>query len=185
MFVTRPAVGLLTNAGAAVTAGQSVLATDIAAGKLVFAPAAGGSGCAYASFQFEVRDDGGTANGGLDTSAPAVVTSTWRASTARRRTANVTCHHRRHVAYVFTIADFPFSDPNDHAARHVADVIVTSLPAPGSLTPGQPSPSAAGQAVLAATTSRPASWCYTPGQNGVRCDLCYASVLRSGQRRHR
>ena len=44
---------------------------DINGGNLVFSPAANGNGAAYASFTFQVEDDGGTANGGvdLDTSA--------------------------------------------------------------------------------------------------------------------
>src|SRR5258707_11548367 len=34
-------------------------------GKLVYTPLAGASGAAYASFTFQVEDDGGTANGGV------------------------------------------------------------------------------------------------------------------------
>ena len=39
---------------------------DITAGNLVFTPAANANGAAYASFTFQVQDDGGTANGGVD-----------------------------------------------------------------------------------------------------------------------
>ncbi|CAM3548720.1 VWFA domain-containing protein [Bordetella sputigena] len=60
-----PDNGSLTLNGAAVTAGQAVSASDIAAGKLVYTPGATG---ADASFGFQVRDTGGTANGGKDTS---------------------------------------------------------------------------------------------------------------------
>ncbi|MDH3320140.1 MAG: hypothetical protein OEO84_10685, partial [Betaproteobacteria bacterium] len=63
---TLPAAGALTNNGTAVTAGQLVSAADIGAGLLVFTPAAGGSGAGYASFAFQVRDDGGVASGGVD-----------------------------------------------------------------------------------------------------------------------
>ena len=62
-----PASGTLTNNGAAVTSGQSVSAADIAAGLLRFTPVAGANGAGYASFTFQVQDDGGTANGGVDT----------------------------------------------------------------------------------------------------------------------
>ncbi|MBK1724537.1 DUF4347 domain-containing protein [Thiocystis violacea] len=65
-FTTLPAAGTLTLEGVAVSTGQSVSALDIAAGKLVFAPAADASGAPYASFTFQVQDDGGTANGGVD-----------------------------------------------------------------------------------------------------------------------
>jgi hypothetical protein len=56
---------LLLN-GAAVTAGQFVSTADIAQGRLTFAPAPGTVGSPYASFTFQVRDDGGTADGGAD-----------------------------------------------------------------------------------------------------------------------
>ena len=61
-----PAAGSLALNGVTVTAGQSVSATDITAGKLVFTPAANANGTNYASFTFQVQDDGGVANGGVD-----------------------------------------------------------------------------------------------------------------------
>ena len=70
-----PLHGVLTDNGVAVTAGQVVSLTDIAAGHLVFTPAANANGTGYASFTFQVQDDGGTASGGLDTDqSPNVVT---------------------------------------------------------------------------------------------------------------
>ena len=48
------------------TAGQFVSVADINAGLLVFTPAANANGTGYASFTFQVQDDGGTANGGVD-----------------------------------------------------------------------------------------------------------------------
>ncbi len=62
-----PTAGLLTDSGVGVTAGQLVSASDIAAGKFLFNPAANANGAGYASFTFQVQDDGGTANGGVDT----------------------------------------------------------------------------------------------------------------------
>jgi hypothetical protein len=58
--------GTLTNNGNAVNAGDFVLATDIAAGHLVFTPVLNASGSPLASFTFQVQDNGGTANGGVD-----------------------------------------------------------------------------------------------------------------------
>ena len=63
---TLPTAGSLTLSGAAVTAGQTITAADIAASKLVFMPVANANGAAYASFTFQVQDDGGTSNGGVD-----------------------------------------------------------------------------------------------------------------------
>src|SRR6185312_381273 len=64
-ITTLPAAGTLTDNNVAVTAGQFVTAADIAGGKLVFTPAANANGTGYASFTFQVQDDGGTANGGV------------------------------------------------------------------------------------------------------------------------
>ena len=61
-----PAAGQLLLGGVAVTAGEIVAAADIAAGKLTFAPGANENGAGYAGFTFQVQDDGGTANGGVD-----------------------------------------------------------------------------------------------------------------------
>jgi hypothetical protein len=59
-------VGTLTLGVSAVTAGQSISAASIAAGDLKFTPAPNANGAAHASFTFQVQDDGGTANGGVD-----------------------------------------------------------------------------------------------------------------------
>src|SRR5437764_895892 len=68
---TLPAAGTLKYNGTAITAAQvtagfEVSAADITAGKLTFEPAANANGSGYASFTFQVRDDGTTANGGVD-----------------------------------------------------------------------------------------------------------------------
>jgi VCBS repeat-containing protein len=62
-----PQFGKLTDAGVNVSAGDSISAADIAAGKLVFTPSPLISGNDN-KFIFQVQDDGGTANGGVDTS---------------------------------------------------------------------------------------------------------------------
>ena len=74
IFATLPGAGTITDNGAAVMAGQAVAAIDIVQGKLVYTPAANGSGTPYATFSFAVQNSGGTANGGLDTSASATAT---------------------------------------------------------------------------------------------------------------
>ncbi len=66
---TLPALGALTLNGIAVTAGQSITVADINAGLLVFTPVADGNGTNYSNFTFQVQDNGGTANGGVDLDA--------------------------------------------------------------------------------------------------------------------
>ncbi|AOU94548.1 type I secretion systemsecreted agglutinin RTX [Achromobacter ruhlandii] len=66
VIITRlPTDGTLTLNGQAVSINTVVSAADIAAGKLVYTPSAAGQDT---SFGFQVRDNGGTANGGKDTS---------------------------------------------------------------------------------------------------------------------
>ncbi|CUK22706.1 Hemolysin IA [Achromobacter xylosoxidans] len=66
VIITRlPTDGTLTLNGQVVSVNTVVSAADIAAGKLVYTPSASGQDT---SFGFQVRDDGGTANGGKDTS---------------------------------------------------------------------------------------------------------------------
>ena len=66
-IASLPGVGTLAvTGGPPLSAGNSVLVTDITAGKLTFTPAANASGTPYASFTFQVQDDGGTTSGGVD-----------------------------------------------------------------------------------------------------------------------
>jgi hypothetical protein len=60
-----PTVGLLSDNGVAVKIGQLVSAADIAAGKFVY-QAASQSTAAHVDILFQVKDDGGVANGGID-----------------------------------------------------------------------------------------------------------------------
>ena len=65
-IMTIPAAGSLQDNGSAVAARQFISVSDINSGKLVFIPAPNGVGTAYASFTFQVEDDGGTLNGGAN-----------------------------------------------------------------------------------------------------------------------
>ena len=69
---TVPTVGRLLyitagGAAVAVTVNQVITAADITAGKLIYKPTPGAGDPAIGSFTFQVHDDGGTANGGVDT----------------------------------------------------------------------------------------------------------------------
>ena len=67
VIATLPAAGSLTNGGAAVAVGQVIPVADLNAGLLKFTPAADANRAGYTSFTFQVRDDGGTVAGGIDT----------------------------------------------------------------------------------------------------------------------
>jgi hypothetical protein len=69
IITSLPLAGTLRLSGVAVTEGQAIAVANL--GNLVYAPAANGNGAGYASFGFKVRDNGGTANGGVDTSVNA------------------------------------------------------------------------------------------------------------------
>src|SRR5205823_3031395 len=58
--------GTLRDDGVAVTVGQVIAVADISANKLTFDPVADANGSPYATFTFQVKDDGGIANGGVD-----------------------------------------------------------------------------------------------------------------------
>ncbi|MEO8859437.1 MAG: DUF4347 domain-containing protein, partial [Burkholderiaceae bacterium] len=131
---TVPASGSLALSGFTVTVGQFVAAADIAAGKLQFTPAANANGAGYASFGFQVQDDGGTANGGADLDA-VVRTMTLNVSAVNDAPVGTskTVSTNEDTAYVFTISDFGFNDPNDTPANALANVKISTLPAAGSL----------------------------------------------------
>ena len=65
-----PSVGTLLLNGKVIKSGQEISAEDLAGGKLVFLPGAGNASdnSGSSSFDFRVRDNGGTADGGQDIS---------------------------------------------------------------------------------------------------------------------
>ena len=65
-ITTLETAGSLKLNGVDVTLGQVISAADINAGLLTFTAAQNANGAAYASFTFQVQDNGGTANGGID-----------------------------------------------------------------------------------------------------------------------
>jgi predicted outer membrane repeat protein len=131
-----PGAGSLTLDGAAVTAGQFVGASDIAAGKLVFTPVVDANGVNHASFTFRARDAGGTANGGVDEDASA---NTLRVDVKAVNDAPVGADWRAEVPaerFVLRPADFDFSDVD---GQTLAALRIDSLPAEGRLLlAGQP-----------------------------------------------
>ena len=106
---------------------------------LTFTPAPDGYGSPYASFTFQVQDDGGTANGGADLD-PTPKTMTLHVTEASPNHAPVGAANTVILAedtpYVFTAADFGFTDPDDSPPNRFAAVKITSLPAAGTLRSG-------------------------------------------------
>jgi hypothetical protein len=134
-ITTLPAAGTLTNNNVAVTAGQSISVADITGGKLKFTPAADGSGSPYASFTFQVQDDGTTNNGGVDLDqSPNTMTINVTAVNDAPAGADNTVTTNEDTAYTFTTTDFGFTDPNDTPANTLLAVKITTLPAAGTLT---------------------------------------------------
>ncbi|MBC7701952.1 MAG: hypothetical protein H7225_16330 [Massilia sp.] len=134
-ITTLPGAGSLTLNGMAVNAGDFILASDIAAGKLVYTPVANGNGSGYASFTFQVQDNGGTANGGVDLDAtPRTMTVDVTAVNDAPVGADNTVTAREDTAYTFGTADFGFADPNDAPANTLLSVKITTLPSAGTLT---------------------------------------------------
>ncbi|MDB5696105.1 MAG: tandem-95 repeat protein, partial [Sphingomonas bacterium] len=68
LITTLPSDGVLRLNGVAITAaGTFVTEAQITAGQLVFAADANENGTPYGNFTFQVRDNGGTSGGGVDT----------------------------------------------------------------------------------------------------------------------
>jgi hypothetical protein len=65
-ITTLPGAGTLTNNGNPVAVNDVISAADIIGGLLVYTPALNGNGAGYANFNFQVQDNGGTLNGGID-----------------------------------------------------------------------------------------------------------------------
>ena len=130
-----PGAGSLTLTGIAVSAGQTVLASDIASNRLRFTPAANANGAGYTSFGFQVQDDGTTANGGVDTDlTPRVMTIDVTAVNDAPMGASKTVTTLEDTPYTFTVADFGFTDPIDASANNFVAVTIATLPGAGSLT---------------------------------------------------
>src|SRR5262249_35120209 len=128
---TLPGTGALTLNGAAVPAGQLITAAEIAGGMLKFSPAANAVTPSATSFKFRVKDDGGTANGGIDTDPLArTLTIQVLAGPNQMPTGNdhTITSAREDVAYTIGVSDFPFADADNNA---LAAVKVTTVPASG------------------------------------------------------
>ena len=133
-ITTLPTSGILKDNGVPVLAGAFVPVADITGGLLTFTPAANANGLANSSFTFQVQDNGGTANGGvnLDQSPNTITFNVTSVNDAPVGTPG-TVTTLEDTAYTFATSDFGFTDPNDTPTNALKAVEITTLPANGSL----------------------------------------------------
>jgi len=106
-------------------------------GSLTYDPAANGAGSPYTTFTFQVQDNGGTSNGGidLDQSANTITFNVTGVNDAPAGT-DKTITFNEDTTYTFASGDFGFTDPNDNPANSLQAVKITSLPGAGTLKLG-------------------------------------------------
>jgi VCBS repeat-containing protein len=122
-----PAGSSLNLSGVAVSAGAEISAADIAAGNLVFTPAADANGLGYANIAFSVSD--GTAYSSTSNALTFDVTSVNDAPVG----ADSTISLAEDSSYVLTVNDFGYSDVEGDALVSVR-IDSLNLPAGSSLT---------------------------------------------------
>src|SRR5262249_53116232 len=133
-ITTLPGVGTLKNNNLAVGAGQVIPVSDITAGNLKFTPTAGTSGSPYTTFTFQVSDNGGTANAGVDTDqSPNTLTINVTPVNSAPSGTDGSATTLEDTPLTLNAANFGFSDPNDSPPNLLAAVKVTTLPALGTL----------------------------------------------------
>ncbi len=134
-IVTLPAKGILSLGGKAVAVNQEIPIAAIRAGKLAYLPPKNAAGDAFAKFTFRNRDNGGKQGGGNDV-AVAANTITFQikpvsdAPTGKDKTIAIAEDSDYAIGYF----DFGFSDPSDSPANAFSSLLITSLPARGTLT---------------------------------------------------
>ncbi|MEZ5902947.1 MAG: Ig-like domain-containing protein [Alphaproteobacteria bacterium] len=127
-----PTNGILELSGVAVTAGQEIAVADIP--NLFFTPALNDNGAGYDNFTFQVRDDGGTPNGGEDTDqTPNTVTIDVVSVNDAPEGTNNTVITNEDIPLTFTASDFGFTDTADTPANNFNSVIITTIPTTGTL----------------------------------------------------
>ena len=132
IITTLPTNGTIRLSGVAITAGQEFTLAQLA--QLTFTAAANASGAAYTSFTFQVRDNGGTANGGVDIDQSAnIITFNVTSVNDAPSGTNATLTAVEDTARTFTAGDFGFTDANDSPANAFAAVIITTLPTNGTI----------------------------------------------------
>ena len=120
--------GVYTLNGVAISDNQVISVADINSGLLKFTPATDKIGTSLGALSFQVKDNGGTANGGADTSTAKTLQFNIANVNDAPSGANSTININEDTPYTVTAADFSFTDPIDTPANTLANVIVTSRP---------------------------------------------------------
>ncbi|WPP49752.1 tandem-95 repeat protein [Catalinimonas niigatensis] len=120
-----PTAGSLKLAGVDIVLNDEISLSDFTNGDLVFTPAANQHGAPYATFTFQVKDDGDAFS--TDYTLTVNVTAVGDAPIS----ADHTISTDEDMAYTFANPDFSFSDVSD--VDNFASVIISSLPAQGTL----------------------------------------------------
>lgn len=132
---TLPSQGTFTLNNVAVTANQFVSVADINSGLLVYTPTPGTNGTNYASFLFQVQDDGGTLNGGVDLDVNGrLLTLDVLSVNDAPSGADFTVDMFQNDTYSFSASDFTLTDVNDSPSNTLQAIQISSLPALGTLT---------------------------------------------------
>ena len=131
-----PNAGTLKDNGSLVSVNQFVSVADINAGKLTFTPNTGLTGGPFFLCKFQVQDNGGTANGGVDLDPNAKVLSMSRVAVVNQAPVGTsgTVTTAVNTAYTFKTADFGFTDPNDNPPNTLLAVKIDILPNAGTMT---------------------------------------------------
>lgn len=168
-IITLPLAGTLKLNNVNVSAGQVITAGDIR--KLLFTPAANAAGTSYASFTFQVRDSGGTANGGADfDQSPNTITIDVVSVNDPPFGTDKTVTILETESYTFSAADFGFYDPVDldvggypTPQNTLLSVRIETLPTSGTLRLAG-SPVLAGRSIPAVDPEAPTigDLVYTP-----------------------
>ncbi len=129
------AYGTLTDDGVLVTPGQFVSAAHISGRKLVFTPTSNSIGGPLFLCLFQVQDDGGTANGGidLDPNPKRLLFNVLVPNHAPVGTPT-TVTTLKDTPYTIKTTDFGLTDPNDSPANNLKAVKIDLLSSYGTLT---------------------------------------------------
>jgi hypothetical protein len=134
VITTLPQTGSLTLNGQAVSAGQAIAAADFA--NLVWTSDNDSIMAGNDSFTFQVRDDGGTPNGGHDTDAtPNLIRLFVETINSAPSGTDNTFSIGENQTHAFAPADFGFSDPDDVLKPNLLGAIhIISVSGEGTLT---------------------------------------------------
>lgn len=127
-ITTLPLLGTLTLNSAAVHVGDFITAADITAGTLRYLSPSNKSGSQLTSFTFQVQDNGGTANGGVDLDpTPNTITINVTPVNDAPRAGDNSVNVAISGTWIFGTNDFGFSDADDNPLPDVfAGVLIVN-----------------------------------------------------------